>query len=192
MASPSSSCELYSVPTWLLKESLPVFLPSLPSISRIRRYLDQDSAKTIVHAYAISRLDYANSLLYNINSNLLHRPQIVQNTAARIILKAIPHDHVTPLLYSLHCLPIDKRILFECLVMIHKCINRRASKYLSELMVMRCPTRDLTSGSQCFYMCPKKKKFGDQAFVNFAPQLWKKFTIVTPLHLFICHFKENS
>ena len=98
MASPSSSCELYSVPTWLLKESLPVFLPSLPSISRIRRYLDQDSAKTIVHAYAISRLDYANSLLYNINSNLLHRLQIVQNTAARIILiilKATPHDRAT-------------------------------------------------------------------------------------------------
>ena len=74
----------------------------LKNISRIRRYLSPDSTKTIVHTYVISRLDYANRLLYNINSSLIHRLQVVQNAAARLILNASRYDHATPLIKSLH------------------------------------------------------------------------------------------
>ena len=80
----------------------------LKNISRIRRYLSPGSAKTIVHAYVISRLDYAKSLLYNINSSLIHRLQVVQNAAARLILNASRYDHATPLIKSLHWLPVEK------------------------------------------------------------------------------------
>ena len=85
----------------------------LKNISRIRRYLSSDSTKTIVHAYVISRLDYANSLLYNINSSLIHRLQVVQNAAARLILNASRYDHATPLINSLHWLPVEKRIKYK-------------------------------------------------------------------------------
>ena len=80
----------------LVLEKVRTALFYLKNISRIRRYLDQESAKTIVHAFVISRLDYANSLLYNINANLLHRLQVVQNAAARIILNASRYDRATP------------------------------------------------------------------------------------------------
>ena len=140
----------------------------------------------------ISRLDYANGLLYNINSNLLHRLQIVQNTAARIILRATRHDRATPLLYSLHWLPIDKRILFKCLVRIQKCIHGHAPKYLSELMVMSCPTCDLRSGNQCLYIFSKTKtKFGDRAFVNFAPRIWNNLPLSLRSTTSIVMFKKS-
>ena len=57
--------------------------------------------------------------------------------------------------------------------MIHKCIHGHAPKYLSELMVISCPSRDLRSGNQRLHVCPKTKtKLGDRAFVNFAPRIW--------------------
>ena len=48
-------------------------LYSLRSISKIRRYLDTDTTRTLVQALVISRLDYSNSVLYGINISLLKK-----------------------------------------------------------------------------------------------------------------------
>ena len=147
----------------------------LRNISRIRRYLTPDSAKTIVHAYVVSRLDYANSLLYGINSSLTRRLQTVQNAAARLILKAPRYDHASPLLKSLHWLPIEKRVKFKCLVIIHNGLHGRAPTYISELLVEKHSTRTLRSSSQCILQAKKTNtKFGDRAFINYAPRLWNE------------------
>ena len=57
----------------------------LRKISKIRKYLSSESAKTIVHALVTSRLDFGNSLLYGLPNTLLERIQRVQNAAARIV-----------------------------------------------------------------------------------------------------------
>ena len=43
----------------------------LRSIARIRKYLDQDATRSLIQAFVISRIDYANSLLFGINKKLL-------------------------------------------------------------------------------------------------------------------------
>ena len=51
----------------------------------IRRYLSHDTAKTIVHPYITSRLDYCNALFYGLPKYLIDRLHLVQNSAARLL-----------------------------------------------------------------------------------------------------------
>ena len=43
------------------------------------------SVEILVHAFVSSKLDYCNSLLYNIPKYVLNKLQFEQNTAARLI-----------------------------------------------------------------------------------------------------------
>ena len=64
----------------------------------------------LVNSLVISRLDYCNSLLYDIPKYQRDKLQRIQNTAARMITGARSSDHITPLLKSLHWLPVEARI----------------------------------------------------------------------------------
>ena len=57
----------------------------LRNLSKIRKYLTQESSEFAVHAFITSKLDYCNSLLYGWRKMQLKKLQYVQNTAARII-----------------------------------------------------------------------------------------------------------
>ena len=47
----------------------------LCNIRRIRKYLSQETAETLVHAFITSRIDYCNSLLYGLPNNQLAKIQ---------------------------------------------------------------------------------------------------------------------
>ena len=107
----------------------------LHSISKIRRYLTIDAAKTIVHAFLLSRLDNLNSLLYDIPaSKKLERLQMVQNNGARLIVKQSRMDHITPTLIKLHWLPVKYRIEYKILLLVYKCVTGVAPSYLASLI----------------------------------------------------------
>ena len=55
-----------------------------------------DAAKTLVHALISSGLDYCNSVLYGVVDNLIQRPQIVENAAARLITGASRRRELRP------------------------------------------------------------------------------------------------
>ena len=57
----------------------------LTNISKIRTYLDRESNEAIIHAFVTTNLDYCNAILYGLPKVLLHRLQLVQNRAARIV-----------------------------------------------------------------------------------------------------------
>ena len=60
------------------------------------------SAKTLVHAFISSRLDYCNSLLVGAAYCVIRKLQEVQNAAARLITGTRKFDHITPILRDLH------------------------------------------------------------------------------------------
>ena len=144
------------------------------NISKIRCYLNEDAAAKIVNALVTSRLDYANAILYGIPDYLLHRLQLVQNSAARLVLRRRRHDHVMPLLEKLHWLPISLRIKFKINLLTFKCIHSLAPKYLMELLSSYIPPRNLRSASQNLLIEKKglSKKTGDRSFSVAAPKLW--------------------
>ena len=88
-------------------------------ISTIRHLLSVDSTKTLVSAFVLCRLDYCNSLLSGCPKHLLEKLQKVQNSAARLVLKAHKRDHVSPLLRTHHWLPIQARIKYKLSTLCH-------------------------------------------------------------------------
>ena len=70
----------------------------LKYISSICRYLTEEAAKQLVTSCGLSRLDYCNSLLTGTPSCVIQPMQKVQNTAARLILRALHHQNCTDLL----------------------------------------------------------------------------------------------
>jgi len=56
----------------------------------------------------------------------LKRFQSVQNAAARLVTGARRSDHITPVLQSLHW----QRIRYKIAMLVHKCLNGRAPRYL--------------------------------------------------------------
>ena len=55
------------------------------NIAKIRKYIDAESAKIVVHALVTAKLDSCNSLMYGLPQHLISRLQSIQNTAARVV-----------------------------------------------------------------------------------------------------------
>ena len=55
------------------------------SIAKIRKCLTTAACKTIVHALVMSRVYYGNALLFGLPEMLLHKLQMIQNSAARLV-----------------------------------------------------------------------------------------------------------
>ena len=90
------------------------------------------AADSLVHAFISCRLDYCNALLYGIADGQLQRLQSVQNAAARLVSETRRTDHITPVLQSLHWLPVRQRVTFKLATLVHKCLSGRASGYLAD------------------------------------------------------------
>ncbi len=54
-------------------------------IGKLRRYLDPDNTKKLMHAFVSSRLDSCNSVLAGLPDKELDKLQLVQNAAARVV-----------------------------------------------------------------------------------------------------------
>ena len=147
---------------------------ALRSFGCIRKYLPFDGWKTLVNSFVISRLDYCNSLLYDIPEYQRDKLQRIQNTAARMITGARSSDYITPILKSLHWLPVEVRINFKIVLITYKILNGQSAGYLEPLIKEYHPPRALRSSSRSVLCTPavKSKTYGGRAFSILAPQLW--------------------
>ena len=119
----------------------------LRRISYIRKFLSVEATTKLVTALILSRLDYCNALLSGLPSSSIRSLQRIQNSAARLILKKKKSDHITPLLHSLHWLPVSQRIQYKLLMLCYKSINSLAPLYLSDCLQLYTPSRTLRSTS---------------------------------------------
>ena len=166
----------------------------LYNLRKIRKFLDNESIKTLVNALITSRLDYCNSLLFGTPATHLLKLQRVQNTAARLICNMSRFDHITPTLIHLHWLPVKFRIDFKILLITFKVIHGLAPEYLHELICVKAPSRyHLRSNDQLLLSQPKFKSLktlGDRAFISAAPNLWNSLPNDIRSAKTVDHFKK--
>ena len=78
-------------------------------------------------------------------------------------------NHITPVLRSLHWLPVVQRCAFKTALLTFKAIHGLAASYFCELIRYRSAARDLRSVDDILLDVPK---FTSRAFVVSAPTLW--------------------
>ena len=147
----------------------------LRNIGKIQKYLSQDTKEIIVHAFVTTRLDYLNSLLYGMPDHIIKRLQRLLNAAARIITNLGKYDHISDAMKKLHWLPIESRIQYKVLVLVHACVHNIAPPYLSSLLTSYVPSREM----------PNMVTYGKRSFAYGGPRLWNNLdiklrTIVSP------------
>jgi hypothetical protein len=146
----------------------------LKNIRTLKKYLDRSSLECVIHAFVTSRLDYCNSLLIGLPSSLINRLQMIQNTAARILTNTSRFDHITPVLKSLHWLPVQKRIVYKLLLLVYKSVHCLAPSYLQELISPYIPSRTLRSSDQHLLSVPYTSSalIRSRTFSEAGPRLW--------------------
>ena len=145
----------------------------LRALAHIRRFLSVSSANLIACAIISSRLDYCNSLLTGISSYNLHRLQMVQNRAARLVLGVGRMTSSEPLLRQLHWLPVAKRIQFKTALITLNTLFSAQPSYLSSVLVPYLPSRPLRSSTSYFLTVPRvHTSLESHAFSVAAPRLW--------------------
>ena len=78
----------------------------LKNISRIRGLMSRQDLEKLVHAFIFSRLVYCNGVFTGLSKNSIRWLQLIQNAAARVLTRTKKLDHITPVLRSLHWLPV--------------------------------------------------------------------------------------
>ena len=105
-------------------------------IKNIRKYLDRDTCKLLIHFMAMSHIYYANELLAIVTQLVLGMYQGIQSFAAKVVLNCSEYSSSTKCLIELHWLPVKTRIEFKIALIIYKCLKDNAPKYLKDLLIL--------------------------------------------------------
>ena len=133
------------------KKILPFLIRSKSCYSHIRElrcirpYLDSKTTSTIAASIAHSKLDYCNSLYYNVPKSQLNRPQQIQNCLACTVVKAPKSCHIIPILRSLHWLKINERIEYKLLSLTYNVLTTSQPDYLYNLISVQAAGRTCSS-----------------------------------------------
>lgn len=151
----------------------------MKSLRKIFRWLPIDCRKPLIQGLIISRLDYGNALLANINEGALTKLQVLQNTAARLTLNLPPRTPSAPTLTKLHWLPVRKRVKFKICCLVHKSVHAQGPAYLKKKLTSYLPTRTLRSADKNLLCVPKVRtvRNGDRSFSKLAPDLWNSLPL---------------
>ena len=141
------------------------------SIGKVRKLLSFDTCATLIHALISSRLDYCNSILYNLPDTKIGR---LQTRSPR-------REHITPVLKQLHWLKVRERISYKILILTHKAFYANAPiRTLCSLVVKRESVVSTRSSQDGYFLCkpPISKDcsntFLERSFLYAAPE-WNSF-----------------
>ena len=146
----------------------------LRNIWNIRGKLNFDTAKTVVQALILSKLDYCNYLLVRTPECHLSRLQHVQNMACRVVCNMRKYDHVSASMYSLHWLKVRECITYRIAYLVHCCKMEAALQYLIDVLPIathNCSLRSSTSGNIPSTKC-QTSLVGEGSFSAVGPKIW--------------------
>ena len=147
----------------------------------VRRYLTTEASTLVANALVSSRLDYCNSLFRSLSKFNINKLQCIQNSAARIVTNTSRFSSMSPVLKTLHWLPVEHRSIFKTSTLVYKFLNTGFPKYFSPYLVPYHSGYNTRSscGDGNFLVVPRflpsihksAKQFGHSFSFN-APTVW--------------------
>ena len=140
---------------------------NIRNFGAIRKYLTPSTAAHLAK-YALI-YSYLNSLLISLPDRQLDKLQRIQDITARIVTRCGRTNHVTPVLASLHWLPVRDRICFKVCLMVYHSIRGLVPAYIM----------DMGSENGVLLRVPhvRTSTYGGRAFSSPAPDLWNSLPL---------------
>ena len=146
----------------------------LRRLASIHRFLTRTATATLVSAFALSRIDYCNSLLFDSTHGVSSHLQRIQNYASRVILRLPMSSNITTHLISHHWLPVNVRSTYKVVCLCYNCHSSTAPSYVAD-MLHRKPSHTRSSS----YTMPllnrpahSKAALGDRSFSFASSSVW--------------------
>uniref|UniRef100_A0A3Q3RNJ0 Reverse transcriptase domain-containing protein n=1 Tax=Mastacembelus armatus TaxID=205130 RepID=A0A3Q3RNJ0_9TELE len=146
----------------------------LRNITRIKGIMSKPDLERLIHAFISSRLDYCNGLFTGLSKRAVRQLQYIQNAAARVLTRTRKYNHITPVLRSLHWLPVAQRIDFKLALPVYTSLHGSAPHYISDMLMPYEPSRTLirTSGTGLLLVPRVRTKHGEAAIQFYAAKTW--------------------
>ena len=150
----------------------------LTRVNRIKHLLDRSTLIYLIKAFVFCKRFYCSTVWSNTSNENIKKLQLVQNYACRIVTGLKKYDHITEALKSLKWLNVKKKLPFNDLVMVYKCINNLTPNYLCERFKQRSEIHQRDTRQKSELTLPKCRiAAGQRAFAfrgaksfNFLPK----------------------
>jgi len=138
------------------------------AIRHVRHLLTMELAQTLACSLILSRINYCNAVLHGAPCYSINKLQRVQNNAARIVLETPRRSHASPLLRTLHWLPVQQRIDYKVALLKFKVRSTSTLSYLRRLIQDREHGHNLRLTTTVTMTLCQRQPFATTTFVKRA------------------------
>ena len=136
-------------------------------LRHIRHLLTVDVTAALCRCLKLSRLDYCNSLLYQLSSASFQKLKRIQHKAARLVIGGDVEP--TNAMTSLHWLPVPEIIKFKVTLLAHKALTTGMPSYIASTLSPNSHVRSLRSESSNFLNIPIPRNRFEAKSLKFSP-----------------------
>ena len=156
-----------------IRKTVASCMTKLIQINRIKHLFDKEALLLVINSFVFSRRFYCSSVWSNTSATNIHKLQLVQNFAARIILGLRKYDHISAGLRSLRWLNVKQRLMVNDAVMMHKCLRGLSPSYLSDKFSTRATIHERqTRNRDSLNIPPSRINAGQRAFYYRGVKVW--------------------
>ena len=153
------------------------FYFELRRLASIRRFLTSTATATLASAFALSRIDYCDSLLFGSTHDVTSHLQRMQNYAARVILRLPKSSNIPKHLQSLHWLPVKVKSIYKIACLYYHCHGSTAPSYVTDMLLKKPSHTRNTRSSSCTMPllnrpAHSKATLGDRSFSFASSSDW--------------------
>ena len=124
----------------------------------------------------MGRTDYCNSLLCGLPDKSVFKLLRVQDAATRLVIVMSLFCHITPVLFSLHWLPVKERIRYKIIILTFKAIYGLTPTYLCSFVSIQRPSIYSLRRNDDLYlshsMLKHRKQWCDRSFALMTPSIF--------------------
>ena len=164
----------------------------LCQISRVRHLFTKPVLSTTLNSLIFSKLFYCSTVWAGTLKQNLHKLQLVQNFAARVLRDTKKFDHISPVLRKLGWPSIKDQLLVRDTTQVYKIVNGLAPLNLSSKLSKRSDTHHCNTRKSDNLNLPLCRTVTAQrSFYYRAVSAWDSLTTDTRNSLSLCTFKRS-